>query len=500
MTTREGVRDGLAQLPVVAAESQCRATDRMRKRLGEFAQDSAGDVLIMFGLMAILMFAMIGAAVDTGRWLNARDQTVNAIDAAVLAAGRALQTNGGNQVAAIAVAEKYYAAAVSNRLKMKSDTIKFVVVDNGTSVTATGTAVIATPFMSFGGVKELPLIKETASAYSKATLAVGGNAELNLEIAMMLDTSGSMCDGGASPCTTGTKINDMKTAAKDLIDIVVWQDQSKFTSKVALIPFSADVRPPSGFPTSVMTTGVSNFARSVTTGSGKKKTTTYYYFAPSVCVGERSGANKYTDVVASSTNPVTRVYNDVGNSSATSASCQIASQNAVVPLTSDTTVLKNKVTSLVAQGGTAGHVGTAWSYYALSPNWSSLFTGSSAPAAYGDDKRKKIAILMTDGEYNYTYDPDKAGTTDTAGTNNSALSLNGQSSASQATQICTQMKARGIEVYTIGYALGGNQTAINTLSNCATDSTKFYNAANGDEIKQAFRDIALKISSLYLSQ
>ena len=48
--------------------------------------------------------------------------------------------------------------------------------------------------------------------------------------------------------------------------------------------------------------------------------------------------------------------------------------------------------------------------------------------------------------------------------------------------------------------LGGNQTAINTLSNCATDTAHFYNSTTGDALKAAFRDIALKISTLYLAQ
>jgi uncharacterized protein YegL len=40
---------------------------------------------------------------------------------------------------------------------------------------------------------------------------------------------------------SGQKIADLKLAAKDLIDIVVWEDQSKYTSKVALVPFSEAV-------------------------------------------------------------------------------------------------------------------------------------------------------------------------------------------------------------------------------------------------------------------
>ena len=73
-------------------------------------------------------------------------------------------------------------------------------------------------------------------------------------------------------------------------------------------------------------------------------------------------------------------------------------------------------------------------------------------------------------------------------------------STTQARALCTNMKAKGITVYTVGFQLGGNQTAIDTLNQCATDPTKFYNAADGEQLKQAFRDIALHLSSLYLSK
>ncbi len=36
------------------------------------------------------------------------------------------------------------------------------------------------------------------------------------------------------------------------------------------------------------------------------------------------------------------------------------------------------------------------------------------------------------------------------------------------------------------------QTAIDTLNLCASDPTKFYNAESGAQLRQAFRDIALK--------
>jgi hypothetical protein len=68
------------------------------------------------------------------------------------------------------------------------------------------------------------------------------------------------------------------------------------------------------------------------------------------------------------------------------------------------------------------------------------------------------------------------------------------------------MKAAGIKVYTVGFQLGGSQLAIDTLRNCASTapddpqgtSSYFFNAASGDELKAAFRQIALQLSTLRL--
>lgn len=452
---------------------------RCRQRLAGFAQDSAGDVAILFGLMTMAMFMLIGAAVDIGRWLNARDQTIAAIDAAVLAAGRTLQTNGGNQTDAIAMAQRYYSEAVKNRLVVKNDTVSFSIGDNGTSVQATGNAQINTPFMALAGIKDLQLLKNSGAEHSKAMLAVGGNAELNLEISMMLDVSGSM---GETTGTGNTKVVDMKDAASDLVDIVVWADQTKYTSKVAVVPFSGDVRPPSSLLTAAVD---ASLPASITKSSSGRS---YKYFM-TPCVGERPGTNRYTDAASGVGNYVLRQYTNNG-------SCSTPASGEVLPMTNNKTALMNKINGLQLGGATAGQVGTAWTYYMLSPKWSSVLTGLAAPVAYNTPKTEKIAILMTDGEFNSEHDSNGI----TVGNPGAGSSVNGSSSSSQAMQICTQMKNSGIEVYTVGFDLGGNSTAINTLKNCATDASKAYTADNGDQLKAAFRDIALKISTLYLTK
>ena len=95
-------------------------------------------------------------------------------------------------------------------------------------------------------------------------------------------------------------------------------------------------------------------------------------------------------------------------------------------------------------GATAGHLGTAWAWYLLSPNWASLFDKDNQPAAYDDLKRtigkaktpllRKIAVLMTDGEYNTQYSSTDSNT--------------------QARAICDEMKKTGIEVFTVGFEIG----------------------------------------------
>ena len=449
---------------------------RYRQRFVDFAQDTAGDVAILFGLMTMAMFMLIGAAVDLGRWLNARDQTVSAIDAAVLAAGRTLQTNSGNQTEAIAMAQRYYAEAVKNRLPVSTDSVGFAIIENGTAVQATGNAEIKTPFMGVAGIRSLPLLKKSGAEHSKSVLAVGGNAELNLEISLMLDTSGSM--------GWDNKLQDMKDAAKDLVDIVVWADQSQYKSRVALVPFSGDVRIPGAWVGQVTDPLLPSEILTVYKGSN-------YKYKKTACVAERTGAQKHSDAAATSIGSfVQRAYTSDGDCS------QDSSDNTVVPMTNDKQMLKDKIDDLDLGGGTAGHIGTAWAYYMLSPNWAPVVGVNSAAALYNAPKTDKIAILMTDGEYNYTYDNQGIPTS----SKGSGGNANGNSSAGQAIAICNQMKNDGIDVYTVGFALDDNQTAINTLKNCASDTSKAFLADDGEQLKAAFRAIALKISTLYLSK
>jgi hypothetical protein len=95
---------------------------------------------------------------------------------------------------------------------------------------------------------------------------------------------------------------------------------------------------------------------------------------------------------------------------------------------------------------------------------------------------------MTDGEYN-TYQGQSASTTTVTA---NALSL------------CTAMKKNtsssdpNIEVYTVGFQLTTSASK-NLMKSCATSADHYYETSSGDGLKAAFRDIALKISKLRLT-
>ena len=100
---------------------------------------------------------------------------------------------------------------------------------------------------------------------------------------------------------------------------------------------------------------------------------------------------------------------------------------------------------------------------------------------------------MTDGVYN-TVGGVNWGDNSTQAVQASKLSVD----------ICNNMKAKGIVVYTVGFDLNNAgqqmQRAIDTLTSCASEPAKFYRAEDGDALDAAFRQIAQDIVSLRLSK
>jgi hypothetical protein len=65
--------------------------------------------------------------------------------------------------------------------------------------------------------------------------------------------------------------------------------------------------------------------------------------------------------------------------------------------------------------------------------------------------------------------------------------------------VCTNAKATGITVYTIGFQIPSN-TVRTLLRNCATDPEKFIEAPSEADLVEAFEMIGQDLADLYLSK
>lgn len=429
-----------------------------------FATNREGSIAIITALCIVLIASIAGGAVDYGRWHHSRITVQNALDAAVLAGGRQLQVTSGNRTKAIESARSTYR---SMQVKyVTDDTIAFNVAESGLAIQATGNAYVATPFMGLLGMPKLPLFGEAKGVHAQSTWVAGSESGTSIEMSLMLDTTGSMA---------GQKIQDLREAAADMVDIVVWDNQSSATSRMALAPFASTVN---------VGDAIDKLIDPAIIAANKHAT-------KAKCVVERVGAEAATDAA-----PGEKAWLSSYNVTSGSSTSSCPEDVEIMPLTSNKSALKSAIGNLKAQGSTAGALGTAWAWYLLSPNWNPLWSASSAAVSYetlsevgpsGRPKVQKIAVLMTDGTYN-TF----------LASQHSDRSKQATDISSQAVDICKGMKQKGIIVYTVGFQLD-NDLARTTLRDCATAPGNFYEAKDGNALRTAFRDIAIRTSPLRLS-
>lgn len=444
---------------------------RMRDFAGALRRDDSAAAAIQFALMALPLSVAVFGMVDVSRASAAKGHLQDALDAAALAAARSTATTDeGLQTVGEGV---LVVDLVGSRATLKSSSFKLA--DN--AVVASATA------------KMTPVI---AGLWLDGDMEIGAETEVvraskNIEVALALDITGSM---------GGSKISDLRAAAKELVGMIIQSQQTPFYSKVALVPYSMGVNVGSyaaavrGTPAggTCTTPGCEKFT--FTTAAGGTSTRTI-----SACVSERTGPEAYTDA-APSTAFVGRNYAGSGNP------CPAAS---IMPLSSDETALKARIDTLQASGSTAGQIGLAWGWYMVSPSFGYLWpSDDSRPAPYGGDDLLKVVVLMTDGEFNTTYCKGVISKDATSGSGSSSDKINcnatNGNAYAQAEALCDAMKAQGVVIYTVGFALSGNSAAENIMEDCATDADHMFLPDSGADLKVAFRAIGQDINALRLSK
>ena len=418
-------------------------------RTNQFRRDEKGAVAMMFGLMAIMITMFIGIAIDTGRAMSSRTKVLAAADAAVLAAAKALRIEGKTEAQAKALGVRVFNENMGATNSHWTDVNSVVVtVDQATQEIVVN--VDAEVKTSFAGV--VGITKVDVPAVSRALFDTK-----DIEVAVQLDLTGSMCDsagGKPAPCTDAPKIQGLKDATTSLINILVPATPGNRKVRVAYAPFAAGVN-------------VGTYQSLIADGRTTADNCVYERFTPT---------NENTDVA-----PIANDSYKINSDLSSAKPCPSAS---VVPLTDNKSTLINTISTWVATGTTAGHLGTAWTWNLLSPNWTSVWPTTSAPASYSDTNTLKYAILMTDGEYN------------TMGGQHSAANVTPSNTLARSN--CAAMKAAGIRIFTVGFELT-EPSAITTLSQCASNPGDFIQAATPAQLDAAFQKIANQILRLRLT-
>ncbi|MEH6665079.1 MAG: ubiquitin-activating E1 FCCH domain-containing protein [Brevundimonas sp.] len=223
----------------------------------------------------------------------------------------------------------------------------------------------------------------------------------------------------------------------------------------------------------------------------------------STCVSERTGAEAYTDRAPAQA-PVGANYPIPNNNCPSST---------LVPLTSDRNLLIREINGLTDGGSTAGQVGLAWGWYAVSPNFNDLWPSAENRAApYGTRDLLKVVVMMTDGEFNTPYcdgviAQDAGAGSGDASWHNRCDARNG-SPFQQAVDLCDAMKDEDVMIYTVGLGVasasdstpGVVDTAREVIETCASTPDHVYLPNGNTDLREAFRAIARSISDLRIAR
>jgi Flp pilus assembly protein TadG len=444
-------------------------------------RDRRGVSAVAFAITFAVLAPMSLGLFDVYQANEQHGKLQDALDAATLYAARSTATDNPTLNS---IGNKALAANLQLVPGATLTSSSFALVNNNTQVQAQA-AVQLSAFSPMTG-------HSPVQASSEVTR--NGN---NIEVAMVLDNTGSML---------GSPMTSLQSAANQLIDLVVSNTQTPFYSKIAIVPYSNAVNA-GAYAATVRGAFLAATDTNCKNGADKLGCPSYkftnmngqstIFSTDTNCVSERTGAHAFDDA-SYTAGLVGWVYPPSNENHCIAASIQ--------PLTSDKTALHNTISTLTADGSTAGQIGVAWGWYMVSPNWASLFPTASQAVAYGTPNTLKAVILMTDGAFNTTYCNGVISKDSPSGSGSPSNHINCNApngdAFTQAQSLCNAMKAppNNIIIYTVGFLHGGaDPQAQAILANCATDAAHAYLPTTGGALQVAFQAIAADLNKLRIS-
>ena len=456
-------------------------------RLKGFRRDDQGATAVVFGIFVLAVLGLVGLSLDSSRAYSVRSSLQAALDAAVLAAAP-LSTEPDADLTG--VAQAFMNANWRDKLGVGAITVS-VSKDSDGKVTGSASARVPTTISNVLGFDGFPINVDSQ-------IAAGSR---DIEAVLVVDNTGSM---------TGAKLDALKTSARTLVEAVYSGRHAERHAKIGIVPFAQYVnvgmanrnKPWMSVPADssiprqwcrdeAPVIGQSNCRMVTYTGyndgipyTGQYETCDYQY-GPSQyictpwdetytwygCAGSRAYPLDSLDEAYGT--PIPGVMN---------AGCP----SEITPLTNDKNVLIGQIDNFVATGETFIPGGLTWGWRVLSKS-DPYSEGRDYGEAVNGNPVRKLMVLMTDGANTLSATPPTNGGGDVVETN------------ARTAELCTNIKAKGIELYTITFDVTDNVIK-DLMRDCASDGTKFFDAANGGQLQIAFKEIARDMLALHLAK
>jgi Flp pilus assembly protein TadG len=489
-------------------------------------------------ITALAMVALIGCAglaVDTARTWLVEGRLKTAMDAAALVAARQLSDpNRDAEVKAVFWAQFSQGGGSHNYLGATvTDPVITPDATDSTRIRVDATAAIPTTL--FG------VISQQTVAF--ADYAVAQRAGTGLEVALVLDNTGSMA---------GWPIQSVITSSTDLLNVLYGSADTQQNLWVSVVPFAAAVNI-GNTNTGWLVGGTINqtpyspskwmgcvMARTAQTGAmnGDDFNDKTPAQAPLKPFLYPSTWHLYPYTTGNGHNIVTNYYtgdNDWQPSTWTANNNEPDSSNnsvgpnldcpslPILPETASKSTVLATINQIIAisRGGTFINLGLQAGWWTISPNWQGLWGDPKMPLAYNTPNMKKAIVLMTDGN-NEWYD--WPGGAPGAGPNpwvndgdadftaygrlkSNTLGLNVTQATITTTlntwmsQMCTDIKNNGIIIYTILFNHDSISQETQTMFQaCASSPNNYFLAPTQAELQSAFQQIGSQLASLRLAQ
>jgi len=454
--------------------------------LKKFQSDDQGTVVIIFAFISLILFAVIGLAVDYGRHESVRAEAQSALDNALLSAAAQSRRQGADP---IDLANKFFEENWSSK---HQDAVVNINVVKGENGALTGSAVVS-----------MPTTITQVAGFTKMKIDLSSSVQVgegSVELVLALDTTGSMA---------GEKIDTLKTSSTDLVETLFDVSSSDERIKIGVVPFAQYVNvgeenrnaPWMSVGADETNTSENCYDKREVIGTSNCRTETAtvsndgvpYTYEYEICDYEYSDPTPVCEPMTTTTawygcagsrfHPLNTQDQDY--SDPVPGVMNVSCGAPALSLTGDKGSVIDALDGLVASGETYIPSGLVWGWRALSPD--APLTGGSAYGARNDGiSVRKILVLMTDGVNTKSPSyPTHDGTEQAV-------------SDSLTSELCTNIKSAGIEIYTVAFEVT-DETTKSVLKSCATTTKNFFDATSSEELQTAFINIAKDVTPLRLA-